>query len=67
MKSQYDLESNLQCIPKQTIPIGSMGMVYLPTGMVGFYGKFRQIYHTWISCDIVETESTANLACIKRL
>ena len=30
------------------VPIGSMGLVYLPTFMVDFYGKCRQIYHTWM-------------------
>ena len=29
-------------------PKGSMGLVYLPTWMADFYGKCRQIYHTWI-------------------
>ena len=34
-------------------PIASMGcLVYLPTWMVDFHGKCREIYHTWIVWDI---------------
>ena len=33
---------------KSSYPIGSMGLVYLPTWMVDFYGKCRWICHTWI-------------------
>ena len=29
-------------------PIGSTGLVNLPIHLVDFYGKCRQIYHTWI-------------------
>ena len=30
------------------LPMGSMGLVYLPTWMVDFYGKCSYLYHTWI-------------------
>ena len=36
------------------IPRGSMGLVYLPTQMLDFYDKCRQIYHTWIAYGIVD-------------
>ena len=34
--------------PLEMFPIPSMGLVYLPTWMVDFYAKCREIYHTWI-------------------
>ena len=52
-------------VPK---PIGSMGLVYLPTWMVDFYGKCRQIYHTWILWELswhMQFCSTPVL-CLKR-
>ena len=31
------------------LPIGSMGLVDLPTWMVDFYGRCRQIYNIWLT------------------
>ena len=50
-------------------PIGSMGLAYLPTWMVDFYGKCRQIYMdpmgTWVSLTTLEflVASTCLLVC----
>ena len=47
--------------------IGSMGMVYLPTWMVDFYGKCRciYIYHTWILWVYTfDTSYTTYVCCV---
>ena len=45
----FGLDSLMEGSP---IPSGSMGLAYLPTWMVDFYGKCREIYHTWILWEI---------------
>ena len=48
-------------------PIGSMGLVYIPTWMVDFYGKCWWINHTWILWDIASRKCGSLLFFFRNL